>query len=384
MGHVLGFGAHLSTGGAFAMKKFSVLFLRNYPTESAEFWIFHGQPQKIFNIAQEMLADVFQQIPKNLPCLVVLPTESASFTFEKINGFSLLSEREKKHVARQKLAAHFPKSTFQNVYFASSFDSAIFGVALDDSLFLAQLLATFEKHAIALLGITIEAFFLPFLNTKKTIPTLIFWEKNTQLHEIVVFQNTVLFARQTKTNADFTTEKERLRRFLHLSALASVNFDALPAATSFLNEATHAKTLLPFVPQVFRFAPPWFQMASQTFYFLPWAKAITLIAAFLFVLLTAFCIFTTNQNQQKIKTLESQIPIAAQRLAVHEWFFNQSSIAPYFLQNFPQNEDLFWQATSEQFEIFLPLTVENPAFEILNPQKTAEGLKIKGTRGDLP
>ena len=246
------------------MKHFSAFFLEE---KAAEFWIFRGEPQKIFKISPALLNENLEKIPKNLPCLLVLPTESASFAFEKLNGFGKLSARDKKRVAKEKIATHFPQNTFQNAYFDEAFESSIFGVAISESPALSQVLKAFAAREIPLLGVTLEAFFLPFLIMEKTAPTLIFWEKNAKLHEIVVYQNTVLFARQTKIGVDWGVEKERLRRFLNLPTLSSVNLADLPAAPAFLNEMTHAKTLLPFGPQVFRFAPKWLKISAKSLFF---------------------------------------------------------------------------------------------------------------------
>lgn len=381
MGYVERFGPHLPTCGAVAMKHFSAFFLAE---NTAEFWIFRGEPQKIFKIPLGLLCENLEKIPKNLPCLLVLPTESASFAFEKLNGFEKLSAREQNRVAANKIAAHFPQQSFQYAYFDAAFASSIFGVALNDSPILAQVLKVFAEREIPLLGISVEAFFLPFFIPNKTTPSLIFWEKNAKLIEIVVHQKTVLFARQTKIGVDYGVEKERLRRFLNLPSLSSVNWVDLPAASAFLNEATYAKTLLPFVPQVFCLAPKWLKISAKAFSFLRFFEILAAVLAMVFVVLTAFYLKKINDHQSPIKTLESQLPQAIEIIATREWLANNETIAPFFLENFPQNVDIFWKSDTQNFEIFLPLTVENREFSALKPQKTPEGLKIKGSRGDLP
>ena len=363
------------------MKHFSAFFLEE---KAAEFWIFRGEPQKIFKISLDLLNENLEKIPKNLPCLLVLPTESASFAFEKLNGFGKLSARDKKRVAAEKMATHFPQNAFQNAYFDAAFESSIFGVAISESPALSQVLKAFSEREIPLLGVTLEAFFLPFLIAEKATPTLIFWEKNAKQHQIVVHQNTVLFARQTKIGVDWGVEKERLRRFLNLPTLSSVNLADLPAAPAFLNEATHAQTLLPFVPQVFRFEPPWLKISAKAFSFLRFFEISAFVFAIFFVILTAFFIKKIDENQQQIKTLESQLPQAFETIATREWLLNQTTIPPFFLENFLQNLDIFWKSDTENFEIFLPLTMENSEFSALKPQKTPDGLKIKGGRGELP
>ena len=366
MGDAGCFGTHLPNCGANGMK-YGVVFLNQF---QLEFWIFHGQPKIIFkkNIQTEKDFDLFfQKIPSHLPLFVIF--SASDFSFERIvlKGVSKLNQKDQTALAKTHLKKVFPQAIQKHFVF------------LEDSLILSAILFNdFYQNIFTILktknviGTSCETLFFSKITNNKN-GYFLFVQKNDFLGEWIVENKNLIYGRKVKNFIDsddfLNSEKEKLRRFLNLPNLE----------LQVLDENAHS-----FMVQNCCFDFTFSPYKTKFNFIYPFVEKIMILIILILIFYGVFLIKEIKQKNDRILFYSNQLDEMVLVLNQAEFLSNEQKINPYFLNQYKER-DLFWKAKdSQNFEIFLPLTVEKNDFSHFQIKEKEDGFLILGNAGELP